>query len=314
MQLTMTQMSEENDANNRKLILQNNELKRQLSDLTMKEQVSIDKLKDLREEHLKARSSFVEREEELKAQIKQFTRDYDKLHHDFQQEEKLANIKNEQIMQLETNLKQSMQETGAHAYLEDFLSAQAKWNSLISTNKLNEAKLSQLYESITKLQEANDKLEAQSQSLETELRLNKNDYENLLLEIDQFHKDIDSLQTNNDNIKNLLQQEQLKTEELTIKLNSYHAEPNNNILDSTNLSSHEIKWKPTDMTNSKHIIFEGSKISTSLNKLTVKMYELFKFWNGSNSMESQVFVPGASSLEQVFQGILCEYYLLHHIS
>ena len=126
MQLTMTQISEENDANNRKLILQNNELKRQLSDLTMKEQVSIDKLKDLREEHLKARSSFVEREEELKAQIKQFTRDYDKLHHDFQQEEKLANIKNEQIMQLETNLKQSMQETGAHAYLEDFLSAQAK--------------------------------------------------------------------------------------------------------------------------------------------------------------------------------------------
>ena len=106
LQLTMTQISEEHDANNRKIILENNELKREISDLTVKEQVGIDKMKDLREEHLKTRSSYVEKEEEFKSQIKQVKSENDKLHHSLEQEKKLVEIRNEQIIQLETNLKQ----------------------------------------------------------------------------------------------------------------------------------------------------------------------------------------------------------------
>ena len=77
-------------------------------------------------------------------------------------------------------------------------------------NKHNEAKLAQSNEKVTKLQQANDKLEEQTLSLETELRLNKNDYESLLLEVEEFHKNVENLQTNNINIQNLLRQEQLK--------------------------------------------------------------------------------------------------------
>ena len=106
LQLTMTQMSEEHDANNRKIILENNQLKREISDLTVKEQVGIDKMKDLREENLKTRSSYAEKEEEFKSQIKQIKSENDKLHHSLEQEKKLEEIRNEQIIQLETNLKQ----------------------------------------------------------------------------------------------------------------------------------------------------------------------------------------------------------------
>ena len=87
---------------------------------------------------------------------------------------------------------------------------QAKVHSLTSINKHNEAKLAQSNEKVTKLQQANDKLEEQTLSLETELRLNKNDYESLLLEVEEFHNNVENLQNNNINIQNLLRQEQLK--------------------------------------------------------------------------------------------------------
>ena len=206
----MTQISEEHDVNNRQIILENNELKREISDLTVKEQVSIDKMKDLREEYLKTRSGYIKKEEEFKSQIKQITCENDQLHHSLEQEQKLVEIRNEQIIKLETNLKQLIEPNNKHVYLEDFLCAQAKVHSLESINKHNEAKLAQLNKTVTKLQQANDKLEEQTLSLETELRLNKNDYESLLLEVEVFHKDVENLQTNNINIQNLLSQEQLK--------------------------------------------------------------------------------------------------------
>lgn len=308
--IEITQLKETHDVEIRRLTSKINELAQQNDDLLSKEQASIDRFKELREEYAQGRSIHVEQESELKSQLKDIIKEMDDLNHKFEHTEALIKIRDEQIAELENELQKLLNNQNS-TYYEEFLEAKAQAFSYQAQNKHNLVKIDSLCNQLSKVKQDKDSLEGQVEMLETELRLNKTDYENLTLEIEEFSKDIENLQNENSRLLGLLRHEQLRTEEAQLKLvHSNTSNPNIDKLrlDTTAFTSLDMRNKSPDFTSIQNVAIgslyqnpEKSKISASLNKLTLKMYDMFKIL--SNSESRLLRIHPAQAIEQVFQGM-----------
>jgi len=119
------------------------------------------------------------------------------------------------------------------------------------------------------------KLEEYNRELESEKELNRNDYESLTLEVEDFTTGLEHLQNQNSKLESILKQKELKCEELEYKISTLQHNKSEEI---------EMQKQAQSSSNQQNQINKpNSMLFTAINKLTVKMYEFLKGKKGNQA-------------------------------
>lgn len=151
--------------------------------------------------------------------------------------------------------------------------------------------MGELNSRITHLEQNSHKLEEENHQLELEKLENQHEFELLNSEVDDFTKGIEYLQSQNMQLENQVKIKELRVQELQYSLQDATANSANT---QQNLAKNESEDKP-DKTDP--FMSDVNVVQTSINKLTVKMYEFLK-----RRDENQQVSESETTIVHVYKG------------
>lgn len=185
-------------------------------------------------------------------------------------------------------------------YFEEFIEIRVKKEEIESKLRYEEKRSEELTQNILKLEEKNEDMETKIRRLEEELRVERQGYEGLEEEIEGLESGLERLEKEMGEAKEELRRERAVRREMEVKLESVK---HGSMVDTTNYTTVDSRGK-SNLLMANATFKESSQISTSLNKLTVLLYDLFKKYNDCYDGEiDEIALKNDDSIESIFQDL-----------